>query len=340
MRFALRFGQSKGAANIPYPRRVTMTRYIIKRLLALIPIMLCVMLVVYALLYTSFGANKRAISSYNGGDWLDKVFERLGIEETFVSRYLRYCTNVIFKLDFGKQNGTIELRETMTVRLKMTLKLTMWGFLGTLVFGIGIGVLAAVKHGKWLDDIVMFFITFLSSIPSFTFALILVLIFTLELRLLPSFGFRKPGSMIMPSIALAVSGIASTARLTRSGMIEILNDPFVLALRSKGLRGSRIIFVHVLKNTMVPVVASLTQVMSQMLCGSMIIERFFSLPGLGTLVLAGVSNRNQPTLMGASCLIAFMLSVANILGDILYAAVDPQIREQYIAKGRKRGKRA
>jgi len=317
-----------------------MTRYIIKRLLALIPVMLCVILIVYALLYTSFGANKRSISSHGDGDWLDTVFEKLDIHDTFVSRYVRYCYNLFFKFDFGKQNGTIPLRNTIAGRMRMTVRLTAWGFSGALIFGIGIGLLAAVKHGKWIDNVAMFLITFLSSIPSFTLALILVLIFTLELRLLPSFGFNRAGSMIMPSITLAVSGIASTARLTRSSILEILNDPFVTALRSKGLRGRRIIFVHVLKNAMIPVIANLTLVMSQMLCGSMVIERFFSLPGIGTLLLAGVSNRNQPTLMGASVVIALILSVTNIVGDILYALVNPQMREQYFAGAGKGGQRA
>lgn len=313
-----------------------MTRYILKRIFMLIPVILCVILIVYALLYTTVGARRGAISSYGGGDWLDEVFQTLGIEETFVSRYVRFCYNLFIRFDFGKTNG-ISNRSDLWYRVKITLRLTAWGFSGTLIFGIGIGLLAAVEHGKWLDDLVMLLITFLSSVPSFTLALCLVLLLTLELKLLPGFGFTKPGSMIMPSITLAVSGIASTARLTRSSVIEVLEQPYVMALRAKGLRGRAIIFIHVFKNAMVPVVANLTQVMSQMLCGTMVIERFFSLPGVGFLLLNAVGSRDQVTLMGASAIITLMLSVVNIAGDIIYAIINPQMREQYAPVGRKRG---
>lgn len=312
-----------------------MTRYIIKRILMLIPIMLCVILIVYALLYTTVGAKKKAISSYGGGDWLDNIFEKLEIEETFLSKYIRYCYNVFFKLDFGTTYGRSRLSD-LWYRLKITLRLTAWGFSGTLIFGIGIGLLAAIKHGKWLDDLVMLVITFLSSVPSYTLAFCLVLLFTLELRLLPAFGFNRPGAMIMPSITLAVSGIASTARLTRSSIIEILDQPYVTALQAKGLRGKSIIFIHVFKNAMVPVVANLTQVMSQMLCGAMVIERFFALPGIGFMLLGAVTSRDQYALMGASVIITAMLSVVNILGDVIYAYINPQMREQYAGKGKKR----
>lgn len=313
-----------------------MTRYILKRILMLIPIMLCVILIVYALLYTTVGARKNALSSYGGGDWLDTVFEKLGIEETFVSRYIRYCYKVFFKFDFGVQDGrtvTSDIRYRMT----LTLRLTMWGFAGTLIFGVGIGLFAALRQGSWAENAVMAFITFLSSIPSYTLALMLVLLFALHLNILPAFGFTRPGSMIMPSLTVAIGGIASTARLTRSSVVEILDQTYVTALHAKGLGKRSIIFVHVLKNAMVPVVSNLTIVMSQMLCGAIVVERFFSLPGLGTMLLTAVTSRNQTNLLAASVIIAFMLVSVNILADIIYTFLNPQMRTQFLSSGKKGG---
>ena len=310
-----------------------MLRYFLKRVLLVIPIIMAVILIVYALLYTTVGANRRALSSYGGGDLLDRAFDRLEIQETFFSRYLRYCCNVIFHLNFGADRASgRSMGDTILWRLSFTLRLSGWAFLVATVLGILLGMLAAIHKDSALDNALMGVIGFCSSVPSYPVALLLVLFFSLKLRILPAFGFTRPGSLIMPVASLSLGGIASTARITRASAIEILEQPYITALRAKGLRERRIVYLHALRNALLPVIANLGLVLSQLLCGSMVVERFFSLPGIGLAMLTAVSGRDQLTVMGIAVAIAVMLTLVNVGADLLYALVNPQIRNQYRGK--------
>ena len=198
--------------------------------------------------------------------------------------------------------------------------------------GIPCGIFAAAKRGKGIDTVVMVLSIIGVSAPAFWVAIILQIVFGLRLNWFPISGFDSPLSYVLPSIALGARYAGNMARITRTSMLEVLNQDYIRTARAKGVRRSVIILKHALKNALIPIVTLIGTDFGYMLTGSMLIEKVFSIPGIGKLAVDAMSNRDLPLLEGTVMYIAFVFVIVNLIVDISYAFLDPRIR---IGKGAK-----
>jgi peptide/nickel transport system permease protein len=205
-----------------------------------------------------------------------------------------------------------------------------------LVAGIPAGVYAAVHKNRFSDRIINVVTLLLSAIPNFSTAFLLSLVFAVYLRIIPvAVSYTSPGAFFLPALTIAIGGIASFARMVRTCMIETLEQPYIIALRSKGLNETGVVYTHALKNALVPVVSDLGGLVSRLLLGTLVVEHFFSVPGLGSLMMASVSSRDHNTILGCTAILTVILTATNIAADILYAFLNPRIRLMYAGKKRR-----
>ena len=308
-----------------------MPKYVIKRLIMIVPIVIVVIFLLFIMLYSLPGSRMQNMPVYNGGDTLDSIFEFLNLGDNFFTKFVRYCYNIIFHLDFGP-SSVIGRRMTvdLSLRVRSTFIILGCGVAATLAIGIPLGVFCAMRKNRLSDRIVNVVTLVFASIPNYSLAMIIVLILAVYLRLLSPIGYyTSPATYIMPTITIALGGISSIARTTRASMLEVLEQPYITALRSKGLKEKNVVYRHAFKNALVPVISVLGAFISQMFCGTFVVEHFFNIPGLGSLMLRAVSQREHFEVLGCTVVVAVILSATNIMCDILYAFVNPQIKLRY-----------
>jgi len=313
-----------------------MPKYIIKRLLLIIPIILGVIFALFVILYFIHGSTLMWMPIYRGGDFLDTVFERIGAAPGFFTRYIRYCYDVFVNGDFGRSGATMQrMAREFSYRINNTLGLLASGVSVTIIVGIPIGVLAAIRRDKLTDRLINIISLIFSSIPNYALAVALTLFLVLYLDLLPLLPiYTEPIAYVLPALVISLGGISSVARMTRTSMLEILDQPYITALRAKGLKESEVVWIHALKNAIVPTISVLGGLVSQLLCGTFVVEFFFNVPGLGSLMLNSVTGRDHYAILGCAVILTIVLSVTNTAADIIYAFINPQIKLQY-AKSRR-----
>jgi len=318
-----------------------MIRYLVKRVLLIFLIVLCVTFILFVLMYSLAASRIRLMPTYGGGDTLDAILGFINAGDNIVTKYVRYCYNLLFHLDFGRASSTgYYVTAELGVRTGTTLILLACSAAATFVIGIPAGIYAAMrKDGLW-DRVINVTSLLLASIPNYSLALIIALVFVLYLGILPmSSMLLTPASFIMPTLVIALGGISSIARMTRSSMVDVLEQPYITALRSKGLKERRVIFRHALKNALVPVISVLGGFISQLLCGAFVAEHFFNLRGLGSYMLRSAGMRDHYEILGCTVIMTVILAALNIAADVLYAVVNPQIRRRYAkATGSVQGK--
>ena len=209
---------------------------------------------------------------------------------------------------------------------KVTVKLACMSLIFASVIGIPCGIFAAVKRGKGIDTVVMVLSIVGVSAPAFWVAIILQILFGLKLNVLPISGFDTPASYILPSLALGARYAGNIARITRTSMLEVLGQDYIRTAKAKGAMRWAVILKHALKNAMIPIVTLVGTDFGYMLTGSMLIEKVFSIPGIGKLAVDAMSNRDLPLLEGTVMYIAFVFVVVNLIVDVSYAFLDPRIR--------------
>ena len=314
-----------------------MTQYVVKRILILIPVMLGVILILFALMYNLIGSSMQDMSISGGGDALDSFFSFFNIEGNFFSRYLRYCYNLFVRFEFGKSRNGLPVIDFLPMRIQLTALLTLLSSAITFLIGIPLGIYSAMRKNRWQDNSLTFLTMLLSSIPNYCLAFILCFCFVLRLKLLPTWGFSSPKHFVLPIATLSVAGIASLTRITRASMLEVFDESYITALRSKGLKERLVIFRHALKNAMVPVLSVFGAIVSQLLCGSIVVETYFAIPGLGVYMLSAVSGRDHFSLLGCAVIITLALLLVNLFSDIAYALVNPQIKQRYSTRADRKG---
>ena len=209
---------------------------------------------------------------------------------------------------------------------KVTVKLACMSFVFASAIGIPCGIFAAVKRGKGIDSVVMLLSIIGVSAPAFWVAIILQIIFGLKLNILPISGFDGVASYILPSVALGARYAGNIARITRTSMLEVLGQDYIRTAKAKGATRWAVIMKHALKNAMIPIVTLVGTDFGYMLTGSMLIEKVFSIPGIGKLAVDAMSNRDLPLLEGTVMYIAFVFVIVNLIVDVSYAFLDPRIR--------------
>lgn len=289
----------------------------------MIPTLLGIMLISFLLTANLIGSNPNEISAFGDGDALDSFYELINAGDNKGTKFIRYCYDIITKGDVGIDTGDI------VYRFKHTVMLASLGFAAAVIIGLPAGLVSAVRHNGWQDHVLSVATQIMASIPSFCLALFLVLIFSLYLKLLPAFGFESWKGYILPTMVLGAGGIALTARMTRSAVLEILNMPYVTTLRAKGLSEKSVLWVHVLKNAISPIISVLSNIAISVLCSTLVVENFFSIAGMGSFVVNAVGRRSQRQVLACVLILATTILLLNFCTDICYVLANPQLRMRY-----------
>ena len=305
-----------------------MVRYVLKRIILMIPMLLAIILVVQLLLVSVTDNSHGRFSAYGYDDGLESFLKEHEVPDKFPAQYLRYVYNLFVKRQFSPtEAGDTKFMKNITQRTGQTLKLTLLGIALTVLIGVPLGIVSAVHRDGAADRIISMLTLLFASIPSFCLAIFLVMIFSLALQLLPVFGITEPGAYIMPTFVLGIGGVALMVRMTRSAVSDVLERPYVTTLYAKGLAPRKIIFGHVLKNSLVTVVATVNNVVVQMFCSTLVVENFFSIPGLGSYLVESVLSRNMMGVLACVVIIAAILMLVGLLCEVLQLAADPRARK-------------
>ncbi len=317
-----------------------MARYIAKRLLMLIPVLLGISLVVLILIDITPGdPAKMMLGAQSTQEQVDALREELGLNDPFPVRYGRFLWDVLHG-DFGTSLMTKRpVAAEMLERFPYTLTLVALGTVLSVLIGIPVGVFAATHQHSWKDNAAIFFSLIAVSMPSFWFALLLIRFFGVELGWLPISGVKSWLGWILPSLAMALGLTAIIARQMRSDLLEVLRQDYITTARAKGLAEGKVIYRHSLKNAMIPVIMVIGGIFGSSLGGSLITEVIYSIPGLGQYIMTGLNNRDYPVIQSGILIISAMFAVIILLVDIIFALVDPRIRSQYVGKGKRKGAR-
>lgn len=315
-----------------------MAKYIIKRLLLMIPVIICVAILIFTIMYFTPGDPvKMILGSEATAEQIAVKRAEMGLDQPYLVQLFDYLKDMFLHFDFGTSYiyGTPVIDELL-LRLPRTLAIGMLCMLLQVVVGIPLGILAATNHNKLGDRVSMFIALFGVSIPQFWFAMMLVLVFAVYLKWLPAYGFEGIKYFILPTIANAFGGIATQARQTRSSMLDVIRADYITTARSKGMSERRVILRHALPNALIPVITILGNGFANMLGGTVVIESVFTIPGIGLFLTTAIGNRDYPIIRGSCVLLAIVFSVIMLLVDLVYAFVDPRIRAQYEGGGRRK----
>lgn len=316
-----------------------MGRYIIKRILWMIPILLAVAVLVFTLMYFVPGDYATIIlGSTATPDQLEAFREAHGLNDPYIVRLFQYLSQII-RGDFGESYiYSTSVMADLLERFPRTFTIAIGTVILGIVVGVPLGIWAAVKQNSFIDRGILVVSLFGASMPSFWLGLMLVILFSLKLGLLPSFGIGGFEYYILPIIANGVAGIASNARLARSSMLEVIRSDYVTTARAKGISEIKVLVKHALPNALIPIITSAGSCFGFMLGGTMVIESVFSIPGIGMYMVSAISNRDYNAVQGSVIFLAALFSICMLLVDILYAFIDPRIKSQY--EGKKRRKSA
>ena len=308
-----------------------MRKYIVKRLLLAIPTIFGAITALWFAMQLAPGdpALMFVPPDFQGKEaeeYLAKINEKYGFNDPLPIQYLRYMRNTL-QFDFGASLRTLRpVTDDLARRVPNTVRLGVAASLLSAFLGISIGVLAAIKRGSWVDNILMVIALVGVSMPNFWFALVLILIFALYIPILPPSGLGGARHMILPTIVLGYTSAGYLARYVRSSMLEVINNDYVRTARAKGLSERNVMIKHALRNGLLPVVNVLGINMAFILAGSVIVETVFAWPGVGLYLIDGVNGRDFPVIQGAGLLIATSVVLVNLLTDVLLVYVDPRIR--------------
>jgi len=315
-----------------------LSRYILKRLLWIIPVMLGVLIIVFTISYFAPGD---PVKTMLGSNYTEEAYNlkraELGLDKPYVVQLASYVYNLVTKFDFGKSYfSSFSVSQEIANRLPVTISIGLLGVILTVIIGIPFGMISALKQYSIYDYSVTILSVLFAAIPNFVSALIMILIFSVNLRWLPVTGLDDWKAWILPVIANSIAGVAVVTRMSRTSILEVARQDYIRTARAKGLEEPRVIRKHILVNALVPIITVVGGQMCIIVAGSIIIESLFAIPGLGTYMYSGISNRDYPVINGCVLVIAFVVCVMNLLTDIAYAFIDPRIKSQYASKKKKK----
>lgn len=301
--------------------------YIMRRLAAMVPILLVVSIIVFMFLHLIPGDPARIVAGPEATqEDVENTRSLLGLDRPLPEQFVTFMSGMI-QGDFGKSYRTQQpVASMLEDRIGPTLELSCVSMVWAIVVGMLFGVLAATKRGKWQDQLTMLSAVTGISMPSFWLGLMLMEIFSVQLGWLPSGGNESFESYILPAITLGSGVAAIIARFTRSSLLETLNEDYVRTARAKGAGQWRVVWLHALRNALLPVVTMTGLQFGFLLGGSVVIEAVFSWPGMGGLLIDAVNMRDYPVIQAEMLLFAAEFMVINLLVDVLYAKLNPQIR--------------
>ncbi len=308
-----------------------MTRYIIKRLLLVIPIVLGVTVIVFCIINAIPGnPGRRMLGPMASQEQVDLLNEQLGYTLPFFQRLWDYLVDVVtFNFGTSYQDGTLVMHKIM-LNFPYTLKLAVLQTLGYSVIGIGLGVFSAVKQYSIGDNIIRVISIALAAFPGFWVYMIAMLVFSLYLGWLPPSGVDGWTSYIMPVGCAAILSASSLQRLTRTTMLEAIRQDYVRTARAKGCSNETVIWRHAFMNAMLPILNQIGINFGYLLGGTVIAESIFGMPGLGTVIINAVNAKDVPVVMACTIFLAAIFSVLVVLLDLLSALADPRVKAKLV----------
>ena len=312
-----------------------MIRFVIRRLLVIIPIILLVMLLVFGILSLIPGDPGRLILGLSADqEQVEALNEKLGMNDPFFVRFFDYIKGIVTRFDFGiSYRNQLPVIDEIGPRVPYTVGLAFMSLICASVIGIPLGILSAVKQYSLLDNITRVMAMLLAAIPGFWLGMMLILLFSLSLGWLPTSGIEGWESFILPTVTLALPCAANILRMTRSTMLETIRQDYIRTVRAKGAPESRVIFKHALKNALLPVITVMGTNMAVLLGSAVVIETVFAVPGLGRLLVDSIRLKDIPLVMATVMFLAVIFCVIILAVDVLYGFVDPRIKAKYVRRG-------
>jgi ABC-type dipeptide/oligopeptide/nickel transport system permease component len=303
-------------------------RYALQRLILAIPVLLGVSALTFLMLHLVPGDPVAAMFIGHGGataEQMNEVRERLGLNDPLPVQYVNYMKNVL-QGDLGRSIRTNEPVSQMIVRnFPPTLQLTMASMVLAIVLGGAFGIIAAVKRGRIVDNLVMLIALAGVSMPSFWLGLLLISVFAVWLNWFPIIGGGGLRGLVLPAVALGFAAAAIIARMVRSSLLEVLGENYVVTARAKGLAEQRVILRHALRNAAIPVITIVGLQFGGLLAGAVIVEQVFSRQGIGRMLVSALQGRDFPVAQGGVLFVAAVYVLVNLFVDLLYGAIDPRI---------------
>lgn len=307
-----------------------MYKFIIKRILMMIPVLIGISFIIFTIISLTPGNPAKLILGERASqEAIDKLNDELGYNDPFLVKYFNYLKDA-FTGNFGNsyKSGLRVIDEIMD-RFPTTLLLAIIVVIISIVISIPLGVIAAVKKGSFFDGASMVIALLFTAMPSFWLGLLLILGLSLKLDLFPATGSDTFAHFILPSLTLSAGNIAMILRMTRSSMLEVIRQDYIRTAKAKGADNKLIIYKHALKNALIPVVTAVGVNFGYTLGGSVLIESVFGMKGLGTLLLTAIRTKDVPLVMGSVLFMSFAFSIVTLIVDISYGYIDPRIKAQY-----------
>jgi peptide/nickel transport system permease protein len=313
-------------------------RHILIRLLLMIPVLLGVAFVVFTLMYITPGDPAKIIlGDAATAEAIEALREEMGLNDSFAVRFGRYIGDIFLRFDFGNsyQTGRSVLGELLQ-RFPATVKLAAYSGLVSVIIGVILGIISAIKQYSWFDNISSAVGIVGVAMPNFWLGMMLVLIFSVKLKLLPASGTYGPQYWVLPSLTLGLISAASIMRTTRSCMLEVIRQDYIVTARAKGQSEWIIIVYHALKNALIPIVTVVGIQFGHLLGGSVLVETVFSIPGIGRYMIDAIKARDYPIVQGGVLFLSACFSFVNLAVDILYSFLDPRMKSMFNREKKRR----
>lgn len=311
-----------------------MLKYVVNRLLSLIPVILVTSFLIYWAMSLTEGDPAMMIAGDGASkEMIDQIRHDLGLDQPFLLQYFNYMRGMLVG-DMGKSYLTNkDVFHTFFQYLPNTLYLGGAAVIIATLVSIPLGIYTAIHQNTWKDTAGMIFALFGTSMPNFWLGLMLIIIFALHLRLFPTGGNFGWKSLVLPAVTVGFGLAALITRITRSSMLDVMRQDYMTTARAKGCSEHRVIYKHGLKNALIPIITAIGLQMSLVITGSVLAETVFSWPGIGRLVYESITRRDIPMVTGSIILSSILMCLINLVVDLVYAFFDPRIKAQYSKKG-------
>lgn len=315
-----------------------MYRYVIKRLLLMIPVIIGVSFLVFFIMDMAPGDAVDVLAPEGAtAEDLEAIRHDLGLDKPVVVRYIDYMVGMLHG-DLGVSYiSKTDVFQTYVEKLPATIKLSFASILISVILSVPLGIYSATRQGTIQDNISMAFAMIGLAMPHFWLGLLLIIVFSLKLQWFPSGGDETLSSIVLPAITIGTGLMATLTRTTRSSMLDVLKQEYLRTARAKGIPEKVVVMSHALRNALIPIITIIGTQLAGVLGGSVLTETVFAWPGVGRLIVDSLNMRDTPLVTGSIIMTTILLSFVLLLVDLLYAAVDPRIKAQYTTS--KRGKK-
>jgi ABC-type dipeptide/oligopeptide/nickel transport system permease component len=308
-----------------------MVRHLVRRLILFVPLLLAIAVLVFLIMQLLPGDPIEMMIGAHGvvllsPEQIQNLREELGLADPVHVQLIRWVTGAI-RGDLGRSLFTLQpVTEMIGGVLPYTLQLVTAAMLFAVAFGVTLGASAALHHNSWIDSLCMLVSTAGISAPDFWLGILLIFVFAVRLHWLPAIGEGDVTHLVLPTIALGTNAMALVSRVTRSSFLEVLREEYVTVAKAKGLRPRTVMFRHVLRNALIPIVTVLSIQVGRLMAGSVVIEMVFARRGVGSLLITAILNKDYLVVQGLILFIAASVLAINLVVDLLYTMIDPRIR--------------